>query len=448
MKIIKIITTMLTMILIIVALQAENRITLYHGGFGLVNESINIPIHKGPHSFHYTDIPSSLDANSVILKPSDHDLFTIQTQSYVNITDTWFEFLNRHSDIIELIMNDGSIIKGNLFYNDRTFLGLRDKDNNRKFFIRLNEIRNITAHSITEYFRTKPLLSWDIIGHEEGTHPASLTYLCTGFNWEGIYKAVWKNNELILDVMANISNHTGKDYHNYQLVLVAGEPKRIGVSTQQHRDVKLMASSAIERESSDFDTQAFDEYHVFTYSKPVDIINQRAKQIRLYPTKSTTPEVYYEYQTGSDAVFTKIKIQNKQQMGLGIALPKGIIHVYRDDNTNVGLTFVGEDIVSQIPVKEEWVISPGKTFDVVGKTDAKSVRRPSRNITERDMEVNIKNRSDDLKNIEIIHNLSSTWTIIESSHEFLVRDASTIVFKQVLNAQQESTFLWTERIEH
>ncbi len=464
----KTISLFLGLFVLTTGLAAGNRIVFYHNNYGMISETIRISLEKGIATFDYDDLPLNLEERSVMLTPLGSDTFTVQTQSYINPAprsqagrvvrspDLVGSYLQSYvGKEVELVMTDGSMLKGIMFYQDRNMIGLDDKANKRNLFIRLDEIRNFVlgpsdfdfeTNGITKYV---PYLSWIIRTEKEDTYQALLTYLCTGFSWEGLYKAVWDEDTIILETFARLSNDSGKELEDFRVLLVAGEPKR-ATRPRTHAVRGGIASHSVSMDliaSPEFTADVFDEYHLFTYSEPINMKDRENQQIRLYPSQKVKTSIHYEYVTGTTDVTTHLKVKNEEANNLGIALPSGSIQLYREDEKDNMLTFVGEDYVNATPVDEELSISPGKAFDVVAKTTTLQSRNPARNITERDMQVEIRNQSDKTREIRVIHTIRGTWTIVRNSHPYEQRDATTIVFKRELAPKEELEISWTERIE-
>lgn len=461
----KTVSLLLGLVLLTAGLTAGNRIVFYHNNYGMISETINIPLERGVTTFEYEDLPLNLEERSVMLTPLENN-FTVQAQRYINPAprtqtvrtapprvDFVGNYLQSHiGKDVEVVMADGSMLKGTMFYQDRAMIGLNDRASKRNFLIRFDEIRNFVLGSSEYDFdsdtvaRYLPYLSWMIHSDKKGTQKALLTYLCTGFSWEGLYKAVWDDDTLYLETFARLSNDSGKSLQDFRVLLVAGEPKR--ATRPRHHNVRGgMVAHSLGATVPDFSAEVFDEYHLFTYSEPLSMIDRETQQIRLYPSKRVKTNVHYEYITGTTDITTHLKFKNEKANNLGIALPSGTIQLYREDENDKMLTFIGEDYVNATPVDEELTISPGKAFDVVAKTTTLDSRNPARNITERDMQVEIRNQSDKRRRIKIIHSIRGRWTITRNSHSYERRDADTVVFRRDLAPKEELKVSWTERVE-
>lgn len=71
----------------------------------------------------------------------------------------------------------------------------------------------------------------------------------------------------------------------------------------------------------------------------------------------------------------KLNFYNSEKNGLGIPFPKGIIRVFKEDEADNSLEFIGEDRIDHTPKNENITISTGNAFDLVA--DKYSERRES-----------------------------------------------------------------------
>ena len=68
-------------VFLITCLNAKDQVTIYNENFSLVRSSIDITLSKGIQSYFMDNIPSTIEANSVIIKPLK-DNIEIFSQNY------------------------------------------------------------------------------------------------------------------------------------------------------------------------------------------------------------------------------------------------------------------------------------------------------------------------------------------------------------------------------
>ncbi len=431
---------------------ADNTITIYHNNYGVLTEKIEFDLSKGKNVVDYKDIPLALDSNSVILLPMWKGDFVLQTQSYLQKTADLNSYLQSNlQEEVEIITEDGLIVKGVMFYFDYNMIGVIEKG--REKLYRVEKIKSITLSDKGYNFVPFSHLSWKLSTAKVGKFPAKLTYMFSGISWEAQYKGIWDGSELQLDITASLSNNSGRSFNDFLVYLIAGEPKKTAIESQSYKGLGMRTASFSNEMMSDsyapqFETESFDEYHLYSYPEKINLAHNSSKQIRLYPTKQLKPEVYYEYITHSQVLLTKLKIMNDNKSGLGIVLPKGKMQIYRVNPQSQELSFIGEEHIPQKPIDEELLISPGKSFDLVGETKELARRNPARNVTEKDMMVKVSNRSKEDKSVEIKHRLSGNWTVSKETMSYEKFDSNTIVFKKSLKANEILEIKWTETVQY
>jgi hypothetical protein len=88
----------------------------------------------------------------------------------------------------------------------------------------------------------------------------------------------------------------------------------------------------------------------------VTINNNQTKQIQLFPLAKTKAVSLYKYLTHQTEIKSYIEFENKQKDGLGIPLPAGIIKVYKEDEKDGQMEFIGEDAISHTARNEKVLV--------------------------------------------------------------------------------------------
>ena len=69
-----------------------------------------------------------------------------------------------------------------------------------------------------------------------------------------------------------------------------------------------------------------------------------------------------------------IRFFNSENNGLGIPFPKGTVRVFKTDEDDGSLEFIGEDSINHTPKNENITINTGKAFDIVANKYSESRR--------------------------------------------------------------------------
>ena len=437
-------------IFLITCLNAKDQVTIYNENFSLVRSSIDLTLSKGIQSYFMDDIPSTIEANSVIIKPLKGDI-EIFSQNYEYDLANTSKILEKYiGKDIEIITEDDVKFIGKLQFNDSYTIGIIEKNTDKLILIQRDEIRNISLAELPKNFFLKPTLHWRLNTSKAGKFPIDFSYMCTGMKWDITYNTVWNEDigKLEINSWVTIINKTGKAFIDTKLKLIAGDVQKIKKQFDKGSYARIeMNSVGINAGAPDFAEKAFHDFHMYTLSENVNINNNQTKQLRLFPTKIVNAESKYEYSTGSTDVQSQIKFINSKKDGLGIALPKGVVKIYKKDDADNELEFIGEDALDHTAKDEEVLLTTGNAFDLVAETVTVERIKLSNRIFEREMKVTLKNRSGKTKTIIVIHNLYGTWTIMKNSLPFKKKSASEIEFEKELKSDEVYELIWTERIE-
>lgn len=146
---------------------------------------------------------------------------------------------------------------------------------------------------------------------------------------------------------------------------------------------------------------------------------------------------------------SKVKFLNSQQNDLGIALPKGTFRVFKQDEADGSLEFIGEDSIGHTPKDENITLNIGNAFDIsanlyaVSRTSFKDAGyRASMNLT-------IVNHKDTASDIEVElnnyygSNLKLSWS---PNSNGLLEQVSANKYRMVGLVQPDQTvvYSWVE----
>jgi len=440
--------TFIIIFLFTLNLLAIDQVTIYNENFSLVRSTVELSLKKGIQSYFMDDIPSTIEANSVIIKPLKGSL-EVFSQNYEYDLANTSKILNKYiGKQVEIIGEEGTKYIGNLQFNDNSAIGILENTTDKLILINTEEIRSINLAELPKNFFLKPTLHWRLDSKKVGNIPIDFSYICTGMKWDVTYNTVWNedNKELNINSWVTIKNNTGKEFLETKLKLIAGDVRKIHEYYESQRRATY-GLEAPKTSAPEFTEKEFHDFHMYTLNEKVNINNNQTKQLRLFPAKTVTAESRYEYHTGSNEIKSIIKFNNSKKNGLGIPLPKGVIKIYKTDKTDNELEFIGEDNVDHTTKGEDVMINTGNAFDLVGETITVDRETISKRTYQRKMKVILKNRSNKFKTITVMHGLYGKWTIINNTLDFNKIDASSIEFTKKLKPNEVYEFTWTERIE-
>jgi len=246
-----------------------------------------------------------------------------------------------------------------------------------------------------------------------------------------------------------IDNKSGATYPEPHLKLLAGDVRRVEPPT---RFLSKKAAMAVEAPSPEsFAEKEFFEYHLYTLGRPATVADNQTKQIELLSASEVPVKKVFLYQGnpgvryygslqtadvyGNESSNKKVNVivefKNSKDNSMGMALPKGRVRLYKRDEADGGLEFIGEDTIDHTPKDETVILAVGDAFDVVGehkRTDFK-VDNNKRTMTE-SFEVRIRNHKKEDIEVVVKETLYrwNHWEIMDSNMKFKKYDAQTVHF--------------------
>ncbi|MCK4998738.1 MAG: hypothetical protein KAS23_04355, partial [Anaerohalosphaera sp.] len=191
---------------------------------------------------------------------------------------------------------------------------------------------------------------------------------------------------------------------------------------------------------------AFAEYHLYTLGKTTTLRDNQVKQIELIDPAQNVPVkklFVYEWQKKSDKVQIKLEFENKQEYGLGIALPKGKVRVFKKDPADGTLEFVGEDLIDHTAKKEKLSLYIGDAFDIVPEHRIKNAKQ-GRRTRSQTHEIELRNRKDQPVTVCVDEKFPAyvNWQV-SSDIKYEKRDSTTARFEVTIPADSTKTFTYT-----
>ncbi|MDD4309554.1 MAG: DUF4139 domain-containing protein, partial [Candidatus Cloacimonetes bacterium] len=346
-------------------------------------------------------------------------------------------------------MKDQSQLSGTLKFFDYESMGIIEKGTERLLVVAVNETQWIQLAEMPTNFYTKPTLHWSLIAPKKAKYPVQMTYLSGGFSWDVAYNTVWDEKTLLMNSWVTIVNRSGKAFNDVTLKLIAGDVNQVQDNYFGKGGMRFNADMAMESSAAapSFEEKVFHDFHMYTLDQKVSFANNQTKQLELYPPQNVKAFSVYEYPTYSSGVSSMIKFKNTPENGAGKALPKGSIRVYKQD-TDGNLEFIGEDSINHTSKNEEISINTGTAFDLVASTRVKEQKQISQRVSERVIQVTLKNNSATKKSINVLHQLSTSTRITESDRKYDKDANDKVTYTIEIAPDKEVIFSFTERSEY
>jgi len=432
-------------------------VTVYNQNFGLVREVRRIRFPGGVLALDFGDVAASLQPETVhIRRLGSGDLQVLEQnyrydllspekllEKYVGRTVTIY----RHDPATDREVGVSAEV---LSVNGGTVLRIGDE-------ITFNYPGRFAFPEVPDNLIPEPTLVW-LLDTEQGEQEVEVSYLTQNMSWKADYVMVLEDDERSAGVTGwvTLNNRSGTGFAGAQLKLVAGDVQRVSDRPQPQYAADMLR--AAEAEARGFTEEGFFEYHLYTLGRPTDLLNNEQKQVTLLESERMgTRKIlvfpgapyYYRSQYGDVAsnqkVSTFLEFENTEAAGLGMALPAGIVRVYKRDSGGAQ-QFVGEDRIDHTPRDETVRIKMGEAFDVVGDRRQMTWNALGGCVSESSWVIDLRNHKDEDVEIDGVETVGGDWTILSSSHEWERLDANTFRFQVDVPARDEARVEYRVRV--
>lgn len=441
-------------------------------GFGVVKEVRAVDLAAGLAVLRFTDVAQFIDPTTVSFTDlSGQDAAAVLEQNFEFDLASPEKVLDKYIDReIAVVLAQGDkteVVTGTLLSTAGGGLLLNTPQGLRVISGRGQQIQ---LGELPGGLITRPTLVWKVRSQNGGKRTVRTTYQTSGMTWRADYNLVIDANEKLADLAAWVSllNVSGAAYKNAKLKLIAGDVQRVQPQNQLRYALGRSVAAA-ETKDAGFEEKAFFEYHLYTLPRPTDIPQNGTQQITLFPAASGVPIekllVYYglpeashwgygggPYQDrqfgnqGNKKVDVYLRFRNDEKSRLGMPLPRGKVRVYKQDDADGTLEFIGEDLIDHTPKDEKVLVKLGQSFDVVGERTQTDFRiNTDRKVMHESFKIQLRNHKPEAQKVIIKETLYrwSEWEITEKSDPFEKIDARTIHFEVMVPANGEKTVTYS-----
>jgi hypothetical protein len=448
-----------------VSFAADPALTIYNGGYAVVRETLPIDLKSGVNQVSFAGATAQVEADSVILRDvAGKAEFQILEQSYRNdpvsqsmllslFEGKTLEFNRRETNKPDRLVM-GKVVRSGFVPGGNFVEPIIEVDGKLQFSLPGEPI----FPSLGTDNVLKPTLNWKLNSASSGKIDAEVAYLSRGFSWEASYNLVAPENGDTVDIVGwvTMNNQSGMTFADAKLKLMAGDVHRVEenvampfATTAKGRGMMAAADAVVTEKS-------FDEFHLYTLGNPVTLRDKETKQVEFVRATGVKAERIYVYEgsgysrRGSSAagkvqVFREFK--NAEANKLGLALPKGKLRFYSQDDDRQ-LEFVGENQIDHTPKNEVIRVFTGNSFDLVGQRRLVSqTENSSEHVATQTIEVKVRNRKKEPVEIRVVEhaNHGGNWTLTAQSQPHEKKDATTLEFRVALKPDEEKTVTYTIR---
>ncbi len=458
-------------------------LTIYNINLALVREERTIDLAKGINRVILPEIPATIDGTSLHFSSlTDPASVKVLEQNYqydlVHHAKLLEKYIGREVEFYRLdnetkkeysvkgkLLATGWSAQPNYNYN---FSGQMVAEINGK--IEIAPAGRLVLPSLPEGLILKPQLEWLINTTKSGQHKTEISYLANQLTWNCNYVTLLNatDDKINLTGWVTISNNSGTNYKNAGLKLVAGDVNL--VREELPRYMTKMRAEAMDVSAQQFQQKELFEYKLYSLQRKTDLANNETKQIELTSAKNITVKKVFIYdglsgqwrywhnnysyrdqgsfgQQSNKKVGVFVIFKNEEKAGLGIALPKGKVRVYKRDDEGKE-QFIGEDEIDHTPKDEEIKLYLGNAFDIVGERIQKDFRVViSGHVVEETFEIKVRNHKSETVEVLVYEHpwRWNEWDIKQSNARWEKVDQTTIKFPVTLKKDEEKKINYTIR---
>lgn len=441
-----------------IADQTDVAVTVYNNNLGLVRERRSVKLLPGETTLQFMDVPSSI-------RPETVSLTSVSAPGRLHILEQNYEFdlmspeklmekyvgrevrlINKDNDLsfAEVTARLVSMNNGPIYEIDGDFY--------------LGHPGSVVLPEIPETLIAKPTLAW-LLQNEGTDHEVEVTYLTEGITWKADYVLTLnaESTKMSVEGWVTLTNQSGAPYNNALLKLVAGEVHRVYDEMPQVEALGYAARMA--PAAPPMREEAFAEYHLYTLERRTSIKENQSKQVSLLTAEDAAVHKAYEFR-GAQYFYSQqvpemppqhvavfLVFRNDEASRLGMPLPAGVMRVYQKDSDGAQ-QFVGEDRIEHTPKDEEVRLQIGEAFDVVGERKQTDYRQLLNNIHESAYSIVLRNHKEEEITVDVVEPFQGDWQILESSHEFVKRDARSAVCSVAIPKDGEVTITYRVRVKY
>ena len=425
-------------------------LTIYNQNLSLIREERTLQLKKGISTVVIPDIPSTIDGTSLhFVSLTDPTAVRVLEQNYqydlVNQSKLFSKYVGKTIEFVRLNEETKKefTVSGKLLSNVD---GIVAEVNGK---IEVNPAGKIVLPSLPEGLILKPQLEWMVENDNAGEHKTEISYLAGNISWICDYVVLLNKDDNKLDITGwvTITNNCGTSFHDAGLKLVAGEVniEKKQFQNQLYRKEMMAMDYAAEPQ---FEQKELFEYKLYSLKRHTDMNDNETKQLELASGKNVTAQKVFLYDgERKPKVGVYVQFKNEQKSGLGIALPKGKVRVYKKDDDGKE-QFIGEDEIDHTPKDEEIKLNLGNAFDIVGERKLLDHSSFGNNSGKQTFEITLRNHKKEDIEVQVYeHPSGREWEILKFSDAWEKVDQSTIKFIVKVKKDEEKKITYVYHYE-
>jgi len=448
---------------------AEPALTIYNQNFAVVRDTVPLDLKAGVNDVRFSDVTAMAETDSVILRDSSGKVnLQVLEQSYRNdpVSQSFLLSLNEGRTIDFFVRQSNKAdytVQGKII---RSGYGAGGQ-NQTQPIIEVDGKLQFTLPgeprfpSLGDDTILNPTLSWKLNSSAAGKLDAELAYVTNGLSWHADYNIVAGEKSDIIDLVGWVTfdNQSGKTFRDAKIKLMAGDVNKVQPQRMERQYGMKAAMDMAPGAAPAVTEKSFSEFHLYMIGRPTTLRDHETKQVefvraqgvnapRLFVYDGATPTYgFYQMMRGSGdygipmnkKVWVLREFKNSKENKLGMALPKGRLRFYQQDEDKQ-LEFIGENEIDHTPKDETIRVYVGNSFDITGerrRTDYKV--NSSNNWVDESFEIKLRNHKKEAVEVRAVEHLSryDNWDVKEKTDDFTKLDSHTIEFREKLKPDEE-----------
>lgn len=431
--------------------RTQVAITVYNQNFGVVREQRTVALGRGHVELAYGDVAAHIQPETVHIRSLDPASLSVLEQNYR------YDLLSPETLLAKSVGKTIKVYR----YDERS--GTERETTAEVLAVEQGVVLRIDGQvtydfkgrlafpGIPENLVEKPTLVW-LLESRQPKQTVEVTYLTRGIHWAADYVLVLDAADKRGDLTGwvTLANETGTSYENAELKLVAGDVQRVAPTPMPALEADMEYAPPPPAAPA-FREESLFEYHLYALSRPTTLRDKEQKQVSLIEAhdiglkKKLVFEGAQHYfrdslrsPLPSQKVGVFIDLRNEERSGLGLPLPKGVVRVYKADQSG-SKQFVGEDRIDHTPRDEEIRIKLGEAFDVVGERRQLRYSALGTCGSETEWQIQLRNHKDVPETVEVVEPVGGDWEVLQPSHPPVRKDANTLKFEVSVPARGATT---------
>lgn len=355
--------------------QGDVAVTIYQNGQSLIQDSRQMNLPSGRSKQEFPDVSAQIRAETVTL-----------TGPGIGIVEQNFDYdLLTPAKLMEKAVGQTvTLLRTNVATGVETRVRAKVLAANGGVVLQIGDSIEVLRDDglpvrvifdrVPPNLRARPTLSVTVES-KGGLTPTTLTYLTPGLGWTSDYVTLFDDAKQTIDVQGwvTLTNNTGTDYSNADVLLVAGNPNQGGNRRMYQTPYSPSTGTIDEAGTESNNRERLGDYYLYPLGERTTIANAQQKQVSFLDVKSAPARNTYEFNNGwlatneAASASSVLKFSTSRSGGLGDQLPAGTMRVYMRDKRG-DPQFIGESRIEATPIGSAMSIRTGEAFDVKIKT--------------------------------------------------------------------------------